>query len=502
MYVLLIYIFNFILTKNTYRFLSLYNSEIDLVIKGSGDQNFLSDSFSIQPSSVLINGELREISYKNTCNLVGDKNYITIIFDKPIQSSSNMFFELKNIIEVDLSKFDSSKLESMSNMFYNCENLEKINFGNINTSLVSDMRSLFNGCHKIKYLDLSSFNTSRVTDMGYMFSDCENLMYLDLSNFNTQRLSTMEYMFKGCKMLQCLNLYNFKFEKNHKPNKEKSFEGLSLNVKYCINDLNTKDYLLDGIGNSTCLDLDTCFNETKIIKDIYYSSRSIESNINIDYHYTSYLNYNENSIIDKVNYSTNINIIENKVDINIQKFRELLHNFSFTENNEIIKIDKNNSAIYQLTTIDKQKNNTNKNISTIDFRDCEKILKDKYDINQSLSLIILKIDYFSPDTLIPIIGYEVYHPLNKSKLNLSHCEDILIKLNIPVLIDENSLFKYDPNSDFYQDNCFPYTTENGTDIILNDRKKNLLIKIYLYVKLIVIILAMIKIINNPLVIVS
>ena len=59
----------------------------------------------------------------------------------------------------------------------------------------------------------------------------------------------------------------------------------------------------------------------------------------------------------------------------------------------------------------------------------------------------------------------------KTKLDLKYCEEILIKLNIPVSIDETKLFKYDPNSGFYTDNCFPYTTENGTDIILNDRKQ-------------------------------
>ena len=32
------------------------------------------------------------------------------------------------------------------------------------------------------------------------------------------------------------------------------------------------------------------------------------------------------------------------------------------------------------------------------------------------------------------------------------------------------IFKYDPNSDYYTDECFSYTTENGTDILLNDRQ--------------------------------
>ena len=124
-----------------------------------------------------------------------------------------------------------------------------------------------------------------------------------------------------------------------------------------------------------------------------------------------------------------------------------------------------------MTTSDNQKNNTNKNMSSIDLGDCEDKLKQIYRIDPSLPLIIYKIDYFAPDSLIPIIVYEIYHPINKSKLDLKYCEEILVKLNIPVNIDESNLFKYDPNSDFYNDNCFTYTTENGTDIILNDRKQ-------------------------------
>ena len=116
-------------------------------------------------------------------------------------------------------------------------------------------------------------------------------------------------------------------------------------------------------------------------------------------------------------------------------------------NNNIIQEDKYKGIIYQLTNSNNQKNNINKSISTINLGDCEKKLKDKYGINETLPLIILKIDYYSSDTLIPIIGYEIYHPLNKTKLDLNHCKDKLIQLNI---------FKYDPNCGFYTDNCFSY----------------------------------------------
>ena len=154
----------------------------------------------------------------------------------------------------------------------------------------------------------------------------------------------------------------------------------------------------------------------------------------------------------------------------MNNFRGKVSDFNISENKEDI-IETKNNVQYQMTTSENQKNNTNKNMSTIDLGDCEDKLKVVYGIDPSLPLIIFKIDYFSPESSIPIIGYEIYHPLNKSKLDLTYCQDILIKLNIPVNIDENNLFKYDPNSDFYNDNCFSYTTENGTDIILNDRKQ-------------------------------
>ena len=36
-------------------------------------------------------------------------------------------------------------------------------------------------------------------------------------------------------------------------------------------------------------------------------------------------------------------------------------------------------------------------------------------------------------------------------------------------VDEKNLFKYDPNSDYYRNNCYSYTTENGTDITKADK---------------------------------
>ena len=43
-------------------------------------------------------------------------------------------------------------------------------------------------------------------------------------------------------------------------------------------------------------------------------------------------------------------------------------------------------------------------------------------------------------------------------------------IEIPVTIDEENLFRYNSSNEYYNDLCYPYTTDKGTDIILSDRK--------------------------------
>ena len=160
----------------------------------------------------------------------------------------------------------------------------------------------------------------------------------------------------------------------------------------------------------------------------------------------------------------------------IFKHYEIKHNLDYllsnvTEGNKEDIYIKNEDVLYQITTTDNQNKNIYNNISSIKLGECENILKRIYNIDRNLTLIILKIDYYLEGLLIPIIGYEVYHPIDKSKLNLSYCNETLISYNIPVSIDENNLFKYDQNSEYYNDECNIYTTEDGTDILINDRKE-------------------------------
>ena len=107
-------------------------SEIKLVISGQGNQTIINESFYKGPSQIYVNDILRE-DCKYFCQLSDNKSNITIIFDEDITSCEKMFYGLDNLIEIDLSNFDNSKVTTMKSMFRECKNLININFGEINT---------------------------------------------------------------------------------------------------------------------------------------------------------------------------------------------------------------------------------------------------------------------------------------------------------------------------------------------------------------------------------
>ena len=87
-----------------------------------------------------------------------------------------------------------------------------------------------------------------------MFYSNINLKYLDLSNFNTSNMNTISKMFSGCSSIIHLNSKSFKLKNT--VNKEDTFYGISQNVKYCIEDIETKNFL--GIESDCSND---CFKE-------------------------------------------------------------------------------------------------------------------------------------------------------------------------------------------------------------------------------------------------
>ena len=174
-----------------------------------------------------------------------------------------------------------------------------------------------------------------------------------------------------------------------------------------------------------------------------------------------------------------LNFISNS---NINNFTENIRNLIKEEN---ITSDTNivlegSNTIYQIISSNKMQENENTNISIIDLGECEKILLDEYNLSY---LLILKIDSKVNENTAVILNYEVYNPYTNEKLNLSLCNNVKINTYSSYYPSEESISKikqlnelgydlYNINDDFYQDICSSFTSENGTDILLSDRKSD------------------------------
>ena len=162
----------------------------------------------------------------------------------------------------------------------------------------------------------------------------------------------------------------------------------------------------------------------------------------------------------------------------------LINNFEkyFTSDDyNTTKIEKGEDEIYQeetftitFTSSENQKNNINNNMTRIDLGQCEIELRNFYNLSDDKVLFMRKIDIKMPGMKIPKIIFDVYCKLNDTnliKLNISICDNSRVEISIPIKITEN-LDKLNSSSGYFNDICYITTSESGTDISLEDRKKD------------------------------
>ena len=82
-----------------------------------------------------------------------------------------MFSDARSLTTLDVSTWDTSKVENMSHMFHLDGSLTLLDVSNWNTSKVKDMNSMFYRDHysqsssHIFDLDVSNWDVTQVTDM-------------------------------------------------------------------------------------------------------------------------------------------------------------------------------------------------------------------------------------------------------------------------------------------------------------------------------------------------
>jgi len=501
-----------------------------------------------------------------------------------------MFCGCTLLTSLDLSNFNLSKAESLGSMFAGCGNLEYIDFNySYILSSIKDVDNLFSGCKKLKSLDLSFLDISQITMLDFMFYNCENLQYLNISNFDISSVVSMNSVFFGCKSLKILNILSF--TENSSLILNETFTNIN-ELIYCIKDISKADKIYQelstknsinncsnicfSINSKYIIDKNKCikncseesdykyeyknscyqscnnyysYNQKECIDEIpegYYLNDSLSktidkcpvkckacSNNSMEYDYCiscndnyfpviveeenlkkylncylecpiGYINVNnscqiynssceDNTLYEMVadhscleecsayNFLNRIckgrnnsliiktNIINNiRKDIEEGKLESILSDVK-NENKSDIEIYEDDIT-YQITSSYNQNKKKYDNTSMLKFMECEKKLKSLYDISDNETLIIFKVDIYEEGLNMPIVEYEIYHPRNYSRLDLSICEEYKINILVPVSINEDEFYLYDPSSNYYNDKCFPYSSINGTDIILEDRQ--------------------------------
>ena len=205
-------------------------------------------NFELDDIEVLVNGEIIPIKYKHEFFHYDEKEYncmlykenssdeedskkiyrelknnyyfywnffkegvydVKIIFKKKLSSCEGLFDSTNCIIEIDLSKFDCSKVISCFAMFAWCEETKKINFGKLDFSQVTNFSYMFYCCKKLIDLNMTNFNTKNSITFREMFRGCECLKKIDVSRFNSSKCETFNHMFYGCKSITEIDMIDW-----------------------------------------------------------------------------------------------------------------------------------------------------------------------------------------------------------------------------------------------------------------------------------------------------
>ena len=163
--------------------------------------------------------------------------------------------------------------------------------------------------------------------------------------------------------------------------------------------------------------------------------------------------------------------IVNDIDSNILLIHE--------EDHETFEGDDFKAEIYDSNNVIE-----NDNISSLNLGECENKLKEYYNISMDESLIIYKMDFYPENSFVPIIQYKIYNKKG-DLLNLSVCENITIDISTPVNLSKTNIDIsklnetinsgidiFNISSDFFNDICNTFSSSNGTDVPIKDRKKD------------------------------
>ena len=322
--------------------------------------------------------------------------------------------------------------------------------------------------------------------------DFEEIEYLDFKD--CRDLNTYFFNETNQFVLICKKNLEFKLkiiDYDSESNNFSSYTNKTFNMNNDCNSLNTFSLIYNNSINDYTLITDcnftnckTCLHsqstdeiiETTLPKIINKDTTDIPTSIYVS-DYMSILSNLSSTIIEVIEEEE---IIKKYLDISkdeiTNNLKEILKEIKVGKNYEIfgndfnLKIKPTNSTVFD-------------NKTHVEFDECEKILRNHYNISNSSIITFFQFEYDNDDTqsYIKQVEYQTYNN-EKVILDLSLCKDVNIKIyheiKEGVVLDESfiSFFEdlgidiFDINNSFFNDLCHPFSN-NSNDIILQDRIK-------------------------------
>ena len=350
-----------------------------------------------------------------------------------------MFAHCYSLISFDLSSFDTSNVQTMKYLFLNCYSLKEIDLSNFDTTSLTIAGYMFGNCIKMEYINFKKYNEvqNEALSVSYIFDYILDNIVICISedNNNTVNKIKTEIGKKNCSIIDCSENWKLQKKKIIKENNS------------CVDNCSDFKYEYNHKCYSTCPEgADFCQNENITTEYIYSTNIAITTN-NIDRN-NSYLQTDIDNSKNYIFTSSSLSHI-NKKDFDLYNITgetneeiyqtiidEAIKEFLFLKEDDII-IEGKDDFFFEITTSEneKEKNMTHK-LSKIGLGECENILKGHYQVNMNNSLIIIKFEKITNISIERSIQYELYEPIDITKLNLSICDNMTINIYTPVVLSD------------------------------------------------------------------
>ena len=242
--------------------LNFFTSEIKMIIKGKGIQRVFSTDltmlnnefcgFFYPPTEIYVNDILQPTNNNYIGGLIHEENNITLKWSSTIKFTNCMFHGLSNIIQMDLSNFNTTGTTEMIGMFCGCSSLISLDLSNFDTSSVTYMVSMFEGCNSLIFINLKSFIETSNLNLYGIFTGTHSSLITCINEANAPKIKN-ELTKKG--LLSTSDCSNECFNNNMK---------IIIEERKCITDCRS-DIKYKNEFNNICYE--SCPDKTYIYDD-------------------------------------------------------------------------------------------------------------------------------------------------------------------------------------------------------------------------------------------